>query len=343
MNYPILLGTVLAFGACNARAGDPDYLSNLTPYHPLQMVSGTIRNYGNNYLPALMKLWEEGFRSVQPGIRFQTNLRGTETGIAGIYGKVADLGFVGREVYRSEGRAFEAQLGYKPTIIQISSGSYATMHKTFSLMIFVNKANPLTHMDMTQLDAVYGCERRRGAKEPIRTWGQLGLTGEWTDKPVHVYGYNLDTGMANFFRMTVLKDSYKWNNEMKDFDNGRDPQGEVINAGVYILKALAQDPYGIAYANILFTNSDVKTVALAENEGGPFIEPAKENVWRRAYPLTRFTNVVINRAPGKPVDPKVKEFIRYILSRDGMEAVAREGSYLPLTEELIRQELRKVE
>jgi phosphate transport system substrate-binding protein len=321
----------------------PDYLGDLAPYHPLQQVSGAIRNCGNNYILALMKLWEDGFQKAQPRIRFETNLRGTETGVAGVYGNAADLGFVGREIYDIEDRAFQERFHYQPTVIQISSGSYATMHKTFSLMVFVNKANPLSGMTMTQLDAVYGCERRRGAQEPVRTWGQLGLTGEWAAKPVHVYGYNLDTGMANFFRLAVLLNSSQWNGEMKDFDNGRDAKGGVINAGVYILEALAQDPYGIAYANVLFANPDVKTVALAAAAGGEFIEPTIENVWRRAYPITRYTNVVINRPAGRPVEPKIKEFIRYILSRDGMEAVVRDGSYLPLTRELILRELAKLD
>jgi phosphate transport system substrate-binding protein len=324
-------------------AQDPDYLQGLTPYSPQQSVSGTIRNWGNNYIPALMKRWEEGFQRYHPGVQFETNLKGTEAAVAGLYGKIADLAFVGREIYRPESKGFEGRFGYPPLAIEISSGSYNTPHKTFALMVFVHKDNPLARLTMTQLDAIFGCERMRGAKEPIRTWGQLGLKGEWADRPIHVYGYNFDTGMAGFFRMTVLKDSYKWNDELQDFNNGRDAKGEVINAGVYILDALAKDRYAIAFANVLYANPNVKTLALAAKEGGPYIEPTKESVWRRAYPITRFTNVCINRPPGKPVEPKIKEFLRYILSRDGMEAVVRDGSYLPLTAELIDEQLRKLE
>ena len=170
----------------------------------------------------------------------------------------------------------------------------------------------------------------------------LGLTGEWANRPIHVYGYSFNTGMANFFRMTVLKHSDKWNPDLRDFDNGRTAGGEVINAGQYVLDALAKDPNGIAYANVLFTNPSVKTLALAAMDGGPYVEPSKENAWRRAYPLTRFTTVFINRIPGKPVEPKVKEFLRYILSRDGMDAVVRDGAYLPLAQSMIDEQLRKL-
>ncbi len=110
-----------------------------------------------------------------------------------------------------------------------------------------------------------------------------------------------------------------------------------------ILDALAKDPYGIAYSNVSYMNANVKTLAVASKDGGPFMKPTKENVWKRTYPITRFTTVFINRAPGKPVEPKVREFLRYILSRDGQETVLREGSYLPLTADVIRDQLRKLE
>ena len=326
-----------------AVGGEPDYLRDLEPYRPRTTVNGTIRNWGNNYIPALMQVWEDGFRKFHPQVRFETNLKGTEAAVAGLYGGIADLAFVGREVYAAEARGFENYFGYQPLVIQISSGSYATPHRTFALMVFVHKDNPLSKMTMAQADAVFGCDLRRGAQRAIRTWGQLGLSGEWANRPIHVYGYNFDTGMARFFRLTVLQDSFKWNPDLKDFDNGRDAKGEVINAGVYVLDALAKDPYGIAFANVLYANPSVKTIALADHDGRPYIEPSKENVWRRTYPITRNTNVVLNREPGKPVDAKLQEFVRYLLSRDGMAAVVNDGAYVPLSRALIEEQLRKLQ
>jgi phosphate transport system substrate-binding protein len=326
-----------------AAAQDIDFLKDLKPYHPEQKVSGRIRNWGNNYIPSLMKDWEEGFRKYQPGVQFETSLRGTETGMAGVYGGIADLGFVGREIYPEEHNAFLGVFGYEPTVIEISSGSYATPHHTFSLQVFVHQENPISKLTFAQLNRIFGCGCSSKAQESIRKWGQLGLTGEWADKPIHVYGYNFDTGMAGYFDKVVLKGSSRWNSELKDFANGRGEKGEVINAGVYILRALADDPDGIAFANVMYGNADVKALSLARSENGPYVQPTKENVWRRTYPITRYTTVVINRQPGKPVDPKLKEFLRYILSRDGMAAVVRDGAYLPLTQELIEEQLRKLE
>jgi phosphate transport system substrate-binding protein len=59
--------------------------------------------------------------------------------------------------------------------------------------------------------------------------------------------------------------------------------------------------------------------------------------------LHRFTTLYINRKPGTPVDAKVKEFIRYILSREGMQAVADDGAYTPINEDVAKAQRRKLE
>lgn len=342
---PVLAAMALALAAwaASAAAAPADYLAALKPYQAASAVSGTIRVWGNPYIPGLVQDWEDGFRRVQPGVAFETRLKGTEAAMAGLYGGIADIAFIGREPYAPELRAYQEWFGYPPVGVKITSGSYATQHKTFALMVYVNKDNPLAGMTLAQLDAIFGAERRRGAPAALREWGQLGLGGAWTHRPIHVYGYNFDTGMAGFFRLTVMKDSPRWNPELKDFDNGHTASGDVINAGTYILDAVAHDPDGIGFANVLFENAGVRKIALADEAGGPLVEPTQDNAWRRAWPLTRYSTAFVNRTPGQPVDPKVAEFLRYILSRDGMAAVVRDQAFLPLNADAIRAELGKIE
>lgn len=342
MKTTTLLPALLALASFHAGAEAPDFLAGLPSYQPHQQVSGTIRTWGNPYIPELMSAWQKGFLRYQPGIRFDTNMKGTEAAMAGLYSEIADVVFIGREPYQPELAAFEQWYGYKPTELKITSGSYATQHKTFSLMVYVHKDNPLAQLTLAQLDAVYGMERRRGAPRAIRTWGDLGLKGAWAKRPIHVYGYNFDTGMAGFFRKVVLKDSARWNPELKDLNNGRTAAGDVINAGTYILDAVAKDPDAIGFANVLFENPGVKSLALAEKDGGPYVAPTLENAWKRSYPLTRYSTAFINRPPGQPVDPKVLEFMRYILSKEGMEAIVRDGAFLPLNAAMIEQQLKSL-
>jgi phosphate transport system substrate-binding protein len=82
---------------------------------------------------------------------------------------------------------------------------------------------------------------------------------------------------------------------------------------------------------------------LAARDGGPYIEPSRENFQNRTYPLTRSIYIYLNRKPGQALDPKVKEFLRYVLSREGQEAVERAGKYLPLTADVAREQLKKLE
>src|SRR5260370_37045095 len=111
------------------------------------------------------------------------------------------------------------------------------------------------------------------------------------------------------------------------------------------LNELDKEKYGIGWTVIPPARKvpGLKPLALAGRNGGPYIEPTRENFQNRPYPLTRSIFIYLNRPPGKPLDPKSKEFLRYILSREGQEAVQREGKYLPLTAEVVREQLQKLE
>jgi phosphate transport system substrate-binding protein len=340
---PLLSALTIAALAIAASAQLPQHkdVSDLQAYHPQQQVSGTVRVYGNNYIPALMKLWQEGFQKFQPDVTFSTNLPGTEAAMAGITSGTADIAFIGREGYRAEINGFKGRFGYEPLGIEISSGSFGTPHKTFSLEIFTHASNPLKGLTMDESQAIFGCSGPRGKK--IRTWGELGLTGPIASHPIHVYGYQFDTGMAGYFNRVVLHGSGTWNADMKDFDNGHDASGEVINAGVYILQALAKDPDGIAFANLQYANPEVKQIGLAQHADARFVIATPETIWDQTYPLHRFSTLYINRKPGASVDPKVKEFIRYILSREGMQAVADDGAYTPINEHVAEVQRHKLD
>jgi phosphate transport system substrate-binding protein len=86
----------------------------------------------------------------------------------------------------------------------------------------------------------------------------------------------------------------------------------------------------------------VKALALAAEEGGPFVPPARETMYRRTYPLSNAVYIYIDRAPGRPISARVKEFIGYILSREGQQDIVDDGMYLPLTAEAAREQREKL-
>ncbi len=329
-------------------------LNDLPHYKPEQKASQVIRSWGSEEMAGLMKLWEQGFHQFQPELQFADSLKGNETAQAALYTEVADLALMGREILPLEWYPLFRRKHHFPLEITVATGSYDVANKTFALAVFVNKDNPLSKLTLKQLDGIFGEQRSggwdnqiqwhselaRGADQNIRTWGQLGLMGEWVDKPIHVYGYpnslwgpsDVAPGAAQFFRNRVMGGADKWNSELIEFARGEE-----------IIEALSKDRYGIAYAGMPYQTALVKPIALAAVEGGNFIAPTKANIGNRTYLLTRSIYIFIDRDPNRSVDPKVKEFLRYILSREGQQAVAREGGYLPLTADDVRVQLKKLE
>lgn len=344
-------------------------LSGLPEYHPQQHVSGTIRQWGNNYIKdsPLVDVWENGFRKYQPEIRFRDNLSSSAVAFPGLIAGVADLAPMGRQALWDELKGFEregAEGGEEGTSnadiveIVVATGSFDVRGWTFALGVFVNKDNPIAQLTLDQLDGIFGAERdggwsgltwdtsvARGPDKNIRTWGQLGLTGEWADKPIHVYGYNFKYHFTDEIDKKVLKGSGKWNEKLRAYSNvaGLKADGSLTGAGELMMNDLGRDRYGIAYTGIPFLTAQTKSVALAAKAGDPYVELTLENVQNRKFPLIRDIYYYFRRDRGKPIDPKVKEFLRYILSREGQDAIQRDGKYLPLTAEAVRDQLNKLE
>jgi phosphate transport system substrate-binding protein len=224
----------------------------------------------------------------------------------------------------------------------VATGSLDVRNHGMALVIFVHKDNPLAKLTLAQLDAIFGADHRRGLNN-IRTWGKLGLTGEWAAKPIHTYGFGIEQDQSQYFQKAVMGGSQKWTDKLKEFDDLRKADGTVAEAGRRIVDAVSHDRQGIAISQMAYQNSQVKPLALAAEEGGPYYEPSRETVAQRKYPLAQQVKFYVNRAPGQPIDPKVKEYLRYILSQEGQEDIARDGGYFPLNRELAAQERRKLE
>ena len=351
-----ILLSVLALGAfllaaTPGRAGAPDALP---AYQPVPPLTGTIRSWGHGFLRPMMKLWEEGFQKYHPGVRFEDKLVSSAAAIAGLYTQRADLGVLAREIMPPEVAAYEKVTGQKLTPVTVLTGSYGNQDKIMALGIFVNEANPVSRLSFAQLDAIWGAEHRRGAKENIRTWDQLGLAGEWRGQGIHPYSGLAFEAPAYFFSQTVMKGSVLWNEALRQCENvedeipsrGNEKVTPVItrHADAYqqVVDAVGADRLGIGLAGAGYRNPHAKLVALAVEEGGPYVEATRENVANLSYPLARPVRFYLNHGPAIPADPLVVEFLRFVLSREGQQLVTREGDFLPLPAATAHAELKKL-
>jgi phosphate transport system substrate-binding protein len=322
-------------------------LESLPRYQPQQKVSGVIRIWGHgspkhDFMGKLMKSWEDGFRKFQPAIRIDNRMYGTASAIGALYTGVADLTILGEEIHAPAEAAFERVMHYQPLEIDIATGSLDVRNFDYAHVFFVHKDNPLSQITLAQLDAIFGSEHRHGPRN-IRRWGELGLTGEWRDQPITPYGWRIDDDFATYLEDALLGGSHKWNCDLREFKHVNNPDGSVYDHGQQILDALARDRFGIAVSNLRYMNGNVKALAIGTTSGGTFYEANKANLIQRKYPFTRIIPAFVNRTPGKAVDPKVKEFLRYILSYEGQQEIVREGGYLPLNDASVREQLRKLE
>ena len=305
----------------------------LQPYEPAASVSGEIRIWGSPADAALLRNWSNEFSKFQPQARIQATLYGPESTLAGVYCGVADLAFMAREMRLPvENMAFTWVYRYPPFSVEIANAGLTAGRPSANLAVVVNAANPLQQLTLMQLDGILGAERRRGGAN-LRNWGDLGLGGIWKMRTIHVYGPPVDSIDGIFMRTVVLRGSYKWNPAYREI-RGDDAQ---------VLRAVAQDAQGIAYASLDLPSQHIKSLALSATAGAPFYALSERNVAAGTYPLSRTISMVLNREPGKPIETKVKEFLRFVLSRDGQAALARDGHYIPLTSAGARAQLERLE
>ena len=352
-NFSFLaLALVLCAGAA-ASAAAQDW-QTLPDYKPAQPVSGVLRSWGNPHMAGLLQLWQKGFARHHPEIRFQDTLKGTATAQWGLHAWAADLALMSREMIPYESFGTYRRSYNFPVGVQVATGSLDVPGRSHAMTIFVHKDNPITRLTVKQLDGIFSAQRTggwqsgmnwvtqgvaRGPEGNIRTWGQLGLTGEWADKPIIPYGPpSLVTGAVSYFQARVSGGAGARNEKLREYEDR-----------ALLVKELGRDRYGIGYTGMNYKTGDVKVVAIADTEAGPYVVPTKATVGDRSYPLTRapYIYFTIDTKTGDfadpLVDPKVREFLRYILSKQGQEDVVREGGYLPLTAAIARAQLALVE
>src|SRR5438445_11558198 len=280
--------------------------------------------------------WTKIYRKQYPRLSLTLDLRASGAGAPGLVSGKGHLAPVGREMFPAEEKAFVDKFGYKPLAIKVATGSVGSLGKTATSVIFVDKDNPLQGLTMAQLDAIYSKTRLRGHGD-IRTWGDLGLKGEWAARPIHLYGLKPVNGIEQFLKQRLLLGGeYR---EGIEFVKGKG----FTHAFTVAAEDMAHNPGGLTYALLSNVTSNVTVLPLAETAGAPFVAPTVENVYSHAYPLSRFVYIFVNRPPGKALEPKVKEFLQLVLSCEGQDVVAREGVYIPLTPETVREERAKLE
>jgi len=324
MNRTLLASfvTVLALLAAGAAiAAGLELDPNLPRYAKVEGLRGTLNAAGSDTMLELQTLMAEDFRKLYPQVKIQVEGKGSSTAPPALIEGTVQLGNMSRAMKDQEIDAFEEKFGYPPTRFDVALDTLA---------VFVNKDNPITSLTVPQVDAVFSKTRKCGLAADLSTWGQLGLTGNWGTAPISLYGRNAASGTYGYFKDHALcKGDFK--------DTVKEQPGSAS-----VVQGIEKDPYGIGYSGIGYVTSGVRPVPIAPAEGQPAVAASAEHAADGSYPLARFLNVYVNKAPGQPLDRLTAEYLRFILSADGQRVVAKAG-FDPLDATVVAVELAKLE
>lgn len=330
--------------------GDHPALSvvdGFAPYQPSARVDGNLRIWGHgsfkrDFMGKLLAEWVAEFSKHHPQVTVENRMYGTASAIGALYSGAGDIAILGEEISPAALRAFRRAKGYDPTGIEVATGSVDVNFYDYAHMIFVHRDNPIKGLTLKQLEAAFGHENRRGGGR-ARHWGDLGLTGAWQGRAIQPYGWKTDVDFALFFRERVLEGSHRWNGATQEYEHAMGADGAQVDHGQRSVDALGADPNGIAISNIRYRNPYARALPLAWDDRGPFVDATPQTVMDRSYPLVRLIPAYVDLPPGKSMNPAMREFLRFLLSREGQKILVQHSGYLPLGAEFQKRELGKIQ
>ena len=304
-------GGILSAQAVKVDAGIPSYSKT-------SGVSGNLSSVGSDTLNNLMTLWAEGYRKEYPNVRIQIEGKGSTTAPPALIQGTSQLGPMSRTMKAEEIDAFEKKYGYQPTAFRVAVDGIA---------VWVNKDNPIKCLTIQQIDGIFSKGHACGGKA-IGTWGQAGVS-EWANQPISLYGRNSASGTYGYFKEHALcKGDYK--------DTVKEQPGSAS-----VVQGVTEDKFGVGYSGVGYKTSGVRAVPVAD-KSGQCTDDSPENILSGKYPISRFLYVYINKAPNKPLDPMVREYLKYVLSQQGQQTVVKDG-FIPLPNKIVQEELAKLQ
>ncbi len=314
----LLAVTAMSVGVLVSSAASAVSVDKSIPeYKAVSGISGNLSSVGSDTLANLMTLWAESFKRSYPNVNIQIQAAGSSTAPPALTEATSNFGPMSRKMKSKEIAAFEDRYGYKPTAIPVAIDALA---------VYVNKDNPIKGMSISEVDAVFSSTRKCGADKDINKWGGLGMTGNWKNRDIQIYGRNSVSGTYGYFKKKALcKGDYK--------NNVNEQPGSAS-----VVQSVSSSVNGIGYSGIGYKTSGVRAVPLTKKVGGKFIEATPANAVSGKYPLSRFLYVYVNKHPNKPLAPLEKEFVKMVLSQQGQKVVIKDG-YIPLPAKVVKKYL----
>jgi len=288
-------------------------------------LKGQISLSGAFALYPLAVKWAEEFKKLHPNVKIDVSGGGAGKGITDALAKVVDLGMVSREI--------------KPE--EVTKGAWFVAVAKDAVVPTINAKNPklkeLLAKGITQAAA-----EKIFISGEFKTWGNV--LGKSTNIPIHLYVRSDACGAGETWAKYL----------------GDKKQENLLGTGVFgdpgVASAIQKDPIGLGYNNIAYAydlktkkpNPGILVLPIDVNNNGKI--DASENFYATStqliaaiaqgkYPSPPARDLYLV-ANGKPTNPVVKAFLKFILT-EGQKYNVPNG-YISLSKDKLAKGINKL-
>jgi phosphate transport system substrate-binding protein len=237
--------------------------------------------------------WAEKYQSEHPDISLSVTGGGSGTGLAALVNGTVDIANASRQIKQEELDQAKAN-GIDPVEFVVARDAIA---------VIVNPENPVTQLTLRQISDIYSGK--------IDNWKEVG--GE--DRSIVRLSRETNSGTHVYFLEKVIRLGDKTNKTLFSTDTLLLPSSEGI------INEVRQNPNAIGYDGLGYVPPDLKMIAVARDDTGPFVLPSIQTVNDGSYPVARDLYMY---TAGQPAGA-VKDYIDWILSSEAQAIVAQLG------------------
>jgi phosphate transport system substrate-binding protein len=237
--------------------------------------------------------WAEEYQRLRPETRISVTGGGSGTGIAALINGTVDIANASRKI-KSEELDQANSNGQEAVEFIVARDAIA---------VIVHLDNPVNQLTLNQISDIYSGK--------ITNWSQVG--GE--DRPIVRLSRETNSGTHVYFLEEVLRLGDSTNKTLFAVDTLLLPSSEGIT------KELYYNHNGIGYDGLGYVTPEVKVLAVAREEQGPFVLPSAETVNSGNYPIARDLYMYTSGQP----DGIIKEYMDWLFTSEAQDIVTELG------------------
>lgn len=243
---------------------------------------------GSDTMVILVQRWTEVFPD-KTAVEFQVTGGGSGVGIAALLNGTTDICASSRPMKPAEVEQMKQKYNYKGLEVRVARDGLA---------VYVHKSNKVKQLTIEQVRLIFTGK--------ITNWKDVG----GADKPINLYSRENNSGTYEFFKDHVLL--------KQDFA----PQAQHMAGTAALINAVSKDVNAIGFGGAAYAKN-VKALAIATEQGKPYVAPTEKSILSAEYPISRFLYFYLSKRP----EGNVKKFIDWVISPAGQKVVSDVGYY----------------